>query len=137
MKPETAEIAARFSGNGSEASGGITISRSGASRRSRFGLRLLTRPHPDLCTAAGSFRAYKKKGKWCEAAKRAGLAKADGDRLNASAEGHYTASCEAWTALSQAVGSAFVTRRARPTRSARDRTLSRLQARTPALLDFR
>ncbi len=51
---------------------------------------LLARPHPDLCTAAGSFRAYKKKGKWGEAAKRAGLAKADGERLNAAAEGHYT-----------------------------------------------
>jgi ATP-dependent exoDNAse (exonuclease V) beta subunit len=64
---------------------------------------LLARPHPDLCTAAGGFRTYKKKGKWGAAAKRAGLAKADGDRLNAAAEGHYVACCEAWTTLLHAV----------------------------------
>ena len=66
---------------------------------------LLSRPHPDLCTKAGSFRAYKKKGKWADAAKRAGLAKADGERLNTAAEGHYAACCEAWTALLQAAAS--------------------------------
>ena len=64
---------------------------------------LLTRPHPDLCTASGSFRKYQKKGKWGEAAKGIGLAKADGDRLNGVAAAHYTECCEAWTVLLQSV----------------------------------
>ncbi|WP_312064015.1 UvrD-helicase domain-containing protein [Brevundimonas sp.] len=66
---------------------------------------LVTRPHPELCTKSGSFLAFKKKGKWAEAAKREGLAKADGERLNAAAEGHYAACCEAWQLLLQNVAS--------------------------------
>ena len=63
-------------------------------------IRLLTtRPHPDLCTNAGAFSAYRKKGKWGAVAKRVGLAKADGDRLNDAAEGYYKACTEAWTAM--------------------------------------
>ena len=66
---------------------------------------LVTRPHPELCTKSGSFLAFKKKGKWAEAAKREGLAKADGERLNAAAEGHYATCCEAWQLLLQNVAS--------------------------------
>ncbi|MFN3574485.1 MAG: UvrD-helicase domain-containing protein [Phenylobacterium sp.] len=66
---------------------------------------LVTPPHPDLCTKSGSFLAFKKKGKWLEAAKREGLAKADGERLNAAAEGHYAACCQAWQLLLQSVAS--------------------------------
>lgn len=66
-------------------------------------VRLLTsRPHPDLCTKAGAFASYRKKGKWAAAAKQAGLSKADGDRLNDDAEVHYTACCDAWVTLVQA-----------------------------------
>jgi exodeoxyribonuclease-5 len=66
-------------------------------------VRLLTsRPHPDLCTKAGAFASYRKKGKWAAAVKQAGLSKADGDRLNDAAEVHYTACCKAWVALMQA-----------------------------------
>lgn len=66
-------------------------------------VHLLTlRPHPDLCTKAGAFASYRKKGKWAAAAKQAGLSKADGDRLNDGAESHYTACCDAWLALAQA-----------------------------------
>ena len=66
-------------------------------------VRLLTsRPHPDLCTKAGAFASYRKKGKWAAAAKQAGLSKADGDRLNDAAEVHYIASCDAWVSLVQA-----------------------------------
>ena len=64
---------------------------------------LLTRPHPDLFTDSGSFRKYKKKGKWGEAAKRVGLAKADGDRLNVMADTHYARCCDTWTGLLQSV----------------------------------
>ena len=66
-------------------------------------VRLLTsRPHPDLCTKAGAFASYRKKGKWAAAAKEVGLSKADGDRLNDAAEVHYTACCDAWVSLVQA-----------------------------------
>lgn len=66
---------------------------------------LVSRPHPDLCTKAGAFASYRKKGKWAAAAKQAGLSKADGDRLNDAAEVHYTACCEAWDALLQSAAS--------------------------------
>ncbi|WIM13828.1 UvrD-helicase domain-containing protein [Enhydrobacter sp.] len=66
---------------------------------------LTSRPHPDLCTKSGTFACYRKKGKWTEAAKRAGLSKADGERLNIAAEDHYTACCDAWTSLLQAAAS--------------------------------
>jgi ATP-dependent exoDNAse (exonuclease V) beta subunit len=63
-------------------------------------VRLLTlRPHPDLCTKAGAFASYRKKGKWTDAAKQAGLSKAEAERLNIAAQGHYTACCDAWTSL--------------------------------------
>jgi ATP-dependent exoDNAse (exonuclease V) beta subunit len=66
-------------------------------------VRLLTlRPHRDLCTQAGAFASYRKKGKWAAAAKQAGLSKADGDRLNDGAETHYTACRNTWVALAQA-----------------------------------
>lgn len=69
-------------------------------------VRLVTsRPHPDLCTRAGAFAAYRKKGKWAAAAKQAGLSKADGDRLNNATETHYTACCDAWASLLQAASS--------------------------------
>ena len=97
---ETAGIAARFG----EMADGLAFASTAEEPADLIRL-LLTRPDPDLCTASGSFRAYKKKGKWGDAAKRVGLAKADGDRLNAVAETHYGACCEAWTKLLQAVAS--------------------------------
>ena len=67
-------------------------------------VRVLTaRPHAGLCTKTGTFASYRKKGKWAATAKQAGLSKADGDRLNDAAETHYTACCDAWVALAQAV----------------------------------
>jgi len=95
---------------------------------------LVSRPHPDLCTKAGAFSSYRKKGKWTDAAKRAGLAKADGERLNIAAEGHYAVSCDAWTSLLQAAAShvlAALIEEARPIlQRYRDRK------RTSAQLDF-
>lgn len=66
---------------------------------------LVSQPHRDLCTKSGTFSAFKKKGKWVDAAKREGLAKADGERLNTVAEGHYVACCEAWQTMLQNVAS--------------------------------
>ena len=64
---------------------------------------LLKAPHRDLCTASGSFRSYRKKGKWGAALKQAGLSQADADRLNHTAGTHYDHCCAAWTAFHQAV----------------------------------
>ncbi|TGU46790.1 ATP-dependent endonuclease [bacterium M00.F.Ca.ET.152.01.1.1] len=66
---------------------------------------LVSQPHRDLCTKSGAFSAFKKKGKWVDAAKREGLAKADGERLNTAAEGHYVACREAWQTMLQNVAS--------------------------------
>ena len=66
---------------------------------------LVSAPHRDLCTKSGTFLAFKKKGKWVDAAKREGLAKTDGERLNTAAEGYYAACCQAWQAMLQNVAS--------------------------------
>jgi ATP-dependent exoDNAse (exonuclease V) beta subunit len=95
---ETATIATRFSEMAEGVAFGLTA------EAPTDLIRLLTvRPHTDLCTASGSFRAYRKKGKWGDAAKRFGLSKADGDRLNAAAETHNGVCCQTWTTLLQAV----------------------------------
>jgi len=62
---------------------------------------LVSQPHSDLCTKAGDFFSYRKKGKWSAAAKAAGLTKTDGDQLNDAADMHYQACCEAWQAMLQ------------------------------------
>lgn len=71
---------------------------------------LTSRPHPDLSTRAGSFLAYRKKGKWAAAAKQAGMSKADGDRLNDAADALYVACCDAWTSAVQATSSQVLSR---------------------------
>ncbi len=95
---------------------------------------LLTRPRPDLCTATGDFRSYKKKGKWRNAAKITGLAKADGERLNAAAERHHAACCAAWTTLLQATATRTLDDLIRLVQPAMDRF--RDYKRSAALLDF-
>ena len=64
---------------------------------------LVMAPHSELLTGSGSFRKYQRKGKWGAAAKRAGLAKADAERLNDAASAHYAHCCGTWTAFQQAV----------------------------------
>ncbi len=64
---------------------------------------LVTAPHPDLLTGSGTFRSYRKKGKWGAAAKKAGLSKADADRLNDAASAHCALCRATWTALQGAV----------------------------------
>ena len=60
---------------------------------------LVTAPHDDLLSSSGGFYAYRKKGKWAVAAKRAGLAKADAERVNNVASAHYALCCATWTAF--------------------------------------
>ena len=62
-------------------------------------------PHPELLTKDGKFRSYRKKGKWEAAAREAGLAKAEGGRLNDSAGDRYNQCRDAWISLQQAVAS--------------------------------
>jgi ATP-dependent exoDNAse (exonuclease V) beta subunit len=126
---ETAAIAARFS----EMAEGLAFALTADSPADLVQL-LRTLPHPDLCTATGGFRAYKKKGKWADAAKRAGLAKADGDRLNTAAEAHNAACCEAWTTLLQAVAARVLADLVRLVEPVMDRF--RDYKRSAALLDF-
>ena len=64
---------------------------------------LIAAPHSDLYTGSGTFRAYRKKGKWRAAVKQAGLAQADADRLNALAGAHYAVCCATWATFQQAV----------------------------------
>jgi len=128
-EPETVGIAARFT----EMTESIAFALNSEAPADLVRL-LITRPHSDLCTAAGSFRAYKKKGKWGEAAKRVGLAKADGDRLNAVAETHNAACCEAWTSLLQAAAARVLAELVRVVQPVMDRF--RTYKRSAALLDF-
>lgn len=97
-EPETVTIVERLT----EMAAGVA---NGPNSATPAGLvRLLTaRPHPDLCTKTGTFASYRKKGKWAATAKQAGLSKADGDRLNDTAETHYTSCCDAWVTLAHAV----------------------------------
>ena len=100
VEPETVAIAQRFSEMAREIDAGPTVETPAGLVR-----LLVSRPHRDLCTKSGTFSAYKKKGKWAEAAKREGLAKADGERLNTAADGHYATCCDAWRQMVQNIAS--------------------------------
>ena len=100
VEEETAVFAERFEGMADALGDGTMIETSAGLVR-----MLVSPPHPDLCTKSGTFLAYKKKGKWVDAAKVQGLAKADGERLNTAAEDKYTACCQAWQAMLQNVAS--------------------------------
>jgi exodeoxyribonuclease-5 len=95
---------------------------------------LSLRPHPDLCTKAGAFASYRKKGKWEAAAKQAGLSKAVGDRLNDGAEMHYVACCNAWDVLVQAAAGHVLAALIEEARPILERY--RDHKRASALLDF-
>ena len=97
-EPETATIADRFL----ELSGEVATARPAETAAALVRL-LITAPHGDLCTGSGAFRTYRKKGKWVAAARLAGLARADAERLNDAASAHYAHCCDTWTVLHQAV----------------------------------
>jgi ATP-dependent exoDNAse (exonuclease V) beta subunit len=129
VEPETKECAHRFA----EMAAALVDA---SQPETSVGLvRLLASvPHRDLCTKSGTFLAFKKKGKWVEAAKRAGLAKADAERLHTAAETHYAACCDAWHAMLENVASRVLSdliTRAQP-------VLKRFRdyKRSAALLDF-
>ena len=97
VEPDTAEIAARFREMAAALTDALLDDEPAAQVR-----LLATRAHAELCKADGDFRKYSgKKGKWADAVKSAGLAKADGERFNLEAQGHYERCCAAWTQLLQ------------------------------------
>jgi ATP-dependent exoDNAse (exonuclease V) beta subunit len=55
-----------------------------------------------LCTGTGSFKVYRFKGKWADAAKTVGRSKVDGDAMNMQAEELHQACCRSWTELLEA-----------------------------------
>ena len=97
VEAETADQSARF--------GELAAAIDDATAETPAGLvgLLVLKPHRDLTTATGAFGAYRKKGKWADAAKRQGLSKAEGDRLNLEAAGHYDACCKTWSEITEAV----------------------------------
>jgi len=95
---------------------------------------LVAKPHESLCTKGGAFAAYRKKGKWADAAKRAGLSKADADRLNDAAAAHCQAAQQSWTALQEAVASRILADLIREVRPVVNRFQS--YKREVGLLDF-
>ncbi len=97
-EPETVAIASRFGELAEEISRALS-----ANTPAALVSLLVMAPHPDLCTGSGAFRAYRKKGKWVAAAKRAGLAKAEAERLDDTASARYALCCGTWTAFKQAI----------------------------------
>ncbi len=97
-EPETVTIAARFREMIDE------IGNSPATKTPAWLIGVLAAPRcTELFTQSGGFRKYQKKTKWRAAAKRVGLAQADGDRLNDEASAHYALCRATWTALQGAV----------------------------------
>ncbi|WP_343123264.1 UvrD-helicase domain-containing protein [Hoeflea sp. IMCC20628] len=96
-EPETKDIAARLV----EMVSALAAEPDPATPSGLVGL-LVLRPHTDLRTKTGAFASYRKKNKWAAAAKLAGLSRADGERLNDAAHGHYRACCEAWESVLRA-----------------------------------
>ena len=95
---ETVTISSQFS----ELAGEVAAVLPADSAAALVGM-LVIAPHPELLTGSGRFRRYQKKGKWGTVAKRAGLARADAERLNDAASNHYSLCCAAWSVLQQAV----------------------------------
>lgn len=93
-EPETATLAELFANT-------ATMLSDGPDPATPSGLIhiLTSRPSEEICTRAGTFKAYRKKGKWGDAAKQAGFSKSDGERLNDIADGQYSACCKAWDSL--------------------------------------
>lgn len=129
MEEETAIFAERFA----EMADGL---KGGSAMDTPAGLvsLLVSPPHPGLCTKAGTFLVFKKKGKWVDAAKRDGLAKADGERLNLAAEAAYSACCSGWQTLMQNAASRVLADLIDEVRPVLDQF--RDYKRSAALLDF-
>lgn len=101
-----------------------------------FGLvdTLKSSPPSDIYTTTGKFRAYKKKGKWVAGAKREGLAKSEGERLNIAADKLYAACCDAWNSLLQNIASRVLAELITQVQPVLERF--REHKRSTALLDF-
>ncbi len=111
------------------------IAQTAASGEPASMVRIVTSaPHPELCTATGSFRKYQKKGKWQTAAKAVGLSKTDADGLNDRADALHAACCESWGRLLEAAAGQVLHELLDLTRPIAERFRER--KRTAARLDF-
>lgn len=128
VEPETAVIAGLFAQMAADLEADAVIATPAGLVR-----LLVTRPPDALCTKTG-FRAYQKKGKWADEAKRAGLSKADGEQLNAIAQGLYHACRDTWIELARAVAGRALDDLITEVRPALQRY--RDHKRSTALLDF-
>ena len=128
-EPETAVIAGQFQ----KLAGEVAAALPGDTATALVAL-LVTAPHPELLTGSGAFRRYQKKGKWRAAAKHAGLAKADAERLNDTASAHHDRCCRTWTAFHEAVATHVLAGLAPVVEPAMG--LFREHKRAAALLDF-
>ena len=95
---------------------------------------LTSSPHEDLCTKEGGFRQFRKKGKWEDAVKQAGLSKANGKDLFDTASSHYASCCNAWTSLVEGAAGKALTAMVTECREIVKRY--RAYKRASALLDF-
>jgi exodeoxyribonuclease-5 len=129
VEKETAEIVAKFDVTAEP------LRTHGNDESAAALVRLVTsEPEDGLCTKAGTFRAYKHKGKWATAAKSAGLSKADADRMNDEAQLAYDACCQAYDAIRTKTASRIVAELLREIRPLID--LFQAEKRRTALLDF-
>lgn len=92
------------------------------------------RPHAALCTSTGTFLAFGVKGKWREAAKKAGLRAVDGEPLFDTARQLVCSCQEAWTRLTQEAAAAVLAQLVELVRPLTERFVQ--YKRSAALLDF-
>ncbi|MCY4428879.1 MAG: UvrD-helicase domain-containing protein [Rhodospirillales bacterium] len=128
-EPETAIIAGHFETLAENIEAALP-----ADTPARLVALLLMTPHDDLLSSSGGFYAYRKKGKWQAALRKAGLAQADADRLNDGAGAHYALCRAAWTGFHQAVATHVLAGLVPFTEPVLDRF--RQHKRAAALLDF-
>ena len=128
-EPDTALIVENFEGMADEVGAAQPVDTT-----ARLVRMLVSAPHDNLRVRAGGFRKYQKKGKWREAARRAGLSQAEGERLNIAAETHYSLCCETWTSMHEAVATRVLAEIMQLVEPVMDRF--RAYKRAAGLLDF-
>ena len=93
-----------------------------------------TLPHDELCRKDGGFQAYRRKTKWGDAAKHAGLSKADAVRLDAEATALHGTCCATWSNVVASAAARILDDLIGEVSSALE--LFRQHKRASALLDF-
>ena len=95
---------------------------------------LLRPPNPVLNTKQRNFRKYRTKGKWGEAARRAGFSTADANQWFSGAAHRYEQCCDCWQELTKAVAQQILADLVKSLQPVAERY--REYKRSAALLDF-